>query len=309
MPSTLGLDHVGVGVADMERAVRFYGDLSFTDVAFDYTGPLPGMAAVTGREIERARVVMLRSANPSFLGSAAVKLVQVQDGAVPPLPAGIAWGQRGVCEVCVHVRDQPEFHRWLVETRGAPSLMAPVIADVPPTSASLSYVADPGGGKVELIEISPLSETWGGPSGPQGVNHAAFGVSDLERSIGFYRRLGFTGGFRVMDGDYNETMRSWYSAPAPRQHVMLLMSPIGGWLEPVQLDPPSADMRGHWGHLGAMDFGIGVRDLDRAVETQRASGVEFLCEPQTIAVDGGSWRYAYMKEPDGNYAALCEARY
>ena len=304
----LGLDHVGVGVADMAAAMRFYGDLSFTELAFDYTGPLPGMAAVAGREIETARVVMLRSNNPTSLGAAAIKLVQVQDVPVPPLPHGIAWGERGVCEVCIHVRDPSGFHRWLTEERGAPNLMSPVVAEATPTSASLSYVADPNGGKVELIELSPMAEGWPGPGGPQGVNHVAIGVSDMQASIEFYRHLGFVGTLMEMD-DYNEPMHPWYPGPPPRQHLVIRMSPYGGWLELVQLDPPSPDMRGDWGHLGAMDFGIGVRDLDLAVDRLRAAGVEFASEPRTIAVDGGSWRYAYMKEPDGNYAALCEARY
>lgn len=37
----LGLDHIGVGVADMDQAMRFYADLSFTEAAFDYTGRCP----------------------------------------------------------------------------------------------------------------------------------------------------------------------------------------------------------------------------------------------------------------------------
>ena len=304
----LGVDHIGVGVADMEAATRFYGDLSFTEVAFDYTGPLPGMQSVAGRDVEKARVVMLRSNNATALGSAAIKLVQVQDVAVPPLPEGIAWGERGVCEVCVHVRDQPELYRWLVEERGAPSLMTTFVSGAPPISASLAYVADPNGGKVEVIEWSPMVEGWPGPSGAQGVNHVAIGVSEIEHTVEFYRRLGFSGILFDIDGQY-EPMDPWYSGSPPRQHMMMLMSPHGAWVEPVQHDPPSPDMRGEWGHLGAMDFGLGVRDLDLAVKRLGGGGMEFLSEPQTVEVDGGSWRYAYIREPDGNYAALCESRY
>jgi catechol 2,3-dioxygenase-like lactoylglutathione lyase family enzyme len=306
--STLGLDHIGVGVTDMEASQRFYADLGFTEVAFDYSGPLPGLEHVAGRDVRQARVVMLRSANATPLGSAAVKLVQVQDVPVPPLPAGIAWGERGVCEVCVHVRDQPALHRWLVEERGAPALMDPVETELPPLKAGLSYVADPDGGKVELIEWSPMLHGWPGESGPQGVNHVAVGVSDMERSCSFYRQLGFTGNLFDLD-DYYEPMHPWFAGPPPRQHLRMLMGPHGGWIEPVQHEPPSPDMRGEWGHVGAMDFGLGVRDLDVAMRRMSDAGVEFLSPPQTIAVDDGSWRYAYFREPDGNYASLCEARF
>ena len=51
-----GLDHIGVGVSDMDASLGFYAELGFIDVAFDYTGPLPGLATVTGLEDdERAR--------------------------------------------------------------------------------------------------------------------------------------------------------------------------------------------------------------------------------------------------------------
>jgi Glyoxalase/Bleomycin resistance protein/Dioxygenase superfamily len=130
----------------------------------------------------------------------------------------------------------------------------------------------------------------------------------MQRSTEFYKRLGFSG--TLIDfKDYYEPMHPWFSGSPPRQHLRMVMSPNGGWLEPVEHDPPSADMRGEWGHVGAMDFGVGVRDLDLAVERLGAAGVEFLSQPQTIEVDGGVWRYVYVKEPDGNYASLCEARY
>ena len=68
-----------------------------------------------------------------------------------------------------------------------------------------------------------------------------------------------------------------------------------------------------YGDLGLAETSFGdagrVRDLDLAVRGLSAVGVEFVSEPQTIDVDGGLWRYAYRKEPDGNYTALCEARY
>ncbi len=43
-----GLDHIGLGVSDMAASMAFYGELGFDDLAFDYTGPLPGLSGVSG---------------------------------------------------------------------------------------------------------------------------------------------------------------------------------------------------------------------------------------------------------------------
>ena len=44
----LGVDHIGIGVSDMDASIAFYGGIGFTDIVFDYTGPLGGIAAVSG---------------------------------------------------------------------------------------------------------------------------------------------------------------------------------------------------------------------------------------------------------------------
>ena len=92
---SLGVDHIGVGVSDMERSLRFYADLGFTDVAFDCHTPLPGLGRVAGRGGVEAHVVMLRPSTPTPLGPAAVKLVQTTDAPPPPMPEGMGWGEPG----------------------------------------------------------------------------------------------------------------------------------------------------------------------------------------------------------------------
>ncbi len=305
-----GLDHIGVGVSNLNASRAFYTDLGFTDVAFDYTGPLPGLHAVTGHERTEAHVVYLRPGNPTVLGRASVKLVHLIDREPPPLPAGQAWGEPGICEVCVHVNGQKDFHLDLVR-RGHPALMEPNEADLEPyqTHCGLSYVADPDGAKIELIEWSTLEAGWPVEPGPQGVNHVAFGVADIEVTRRFYQNLGFTGQLFESDG-YFEPMHPWFHPRTPpRMRMMLLTSPLGGALEPVQHFPPSPDMRGGWGHLGTYEFGIGTRCIERAVEHLEKSGAKLSGDPVSIDLGGGaSWRYAYFRDPDDLYVCVTEVR-
>ncbi len=305
-----GLDHIGIGVSDMAASLAFYAELGFTDVAFDYTGPLPGLKSVTGFDDTEARVVYLRTANPTVLGRASVKLVQTTSRTPPAMPEGQAWGEPGICEVCVHVHGQADFFRNLV-ARGHTGLMEPNEADLPPyeTHCGLSYVADPDGAKIELIEWSTLEAGWPHPDGPHGVNHVAFGVADIERTRQFYAGLGFTGQLFESDG-YFEPMHPWFHPRTPpRQKMTLLTSPLGGALEPVQHFPPSPDMRGEWGHLGTYEFAVGSRCLEVALDHLDRSGIPLVGEPATIDLgDGATWRYAYFRDPDDLYVCITEVR-
>jgi catechol 2,3-dioxygenase-like lactoylglutathione lyase family enzyme len=306
----VGLDHIGIGVSDMTASLEFYAELGFTDVAFDYEGRLPGLSAITGYDDTEARVVFLRTGNPTVLGRASIKLVQLTDRTPPPAPEGQAWGEPGICEVCVHVNGQSDFYRDLV-ARGHTGLMEPNESDLPPyqTHCGLSYVADPDGAKIELIEWSTLEAGWPVEPGPQGVNHVAFGVADLERTRDFYRRLGFTGRLFESDG-YFEPMHPWFHPRTPpRQRMTLLTSPFGGALEPVQHFPPSPDMRGEWGHLGTYEFAVGARCIDSAIEHLAAADIALVGDPVTIDLGGGAtWRYAYFQDPDDLYVCVTEVR-
>ena len=79
-----GVDHVGVGVGDMDEGIAFYGRVGFSDVLFDWTGDVPGTEALTGGSRRRARVAMLSNPGATPIGPGRVKLVQVLDGDGPP---------------------------------------------------------------------------------------------------------------------------------------------------------------------------------------------------------------------------------
>lgn len=308
----LGVDHIGIGVSDVEASLAFYAGLGFVDVVFDYTGPLGGLEQVSGHDATEARVVYLRSANPTVLGRSGIKLVQIVSRPQPPLPDGFAYGEPGICEVCIHVKDYVEFHERLMAA-GHRELMAPndQVLDPYQTHCGLSYVEDPDGAKIEFIEWSSLESGWPYEPGPQGVNHVAFGITDAARTEEFYRRLGFTSKLFDMAG-VNEPMNPWFEAVGrtpPSQRMMLLMSPHGGALEPVEQTPAGPDMRGEWGHLGTFEFSIGARNLDLAIEHLASVDVPLVGEPVEIRTDGGrTWRYAYFRDPDDLYVSVTEVR-
>ena len=79
-----GVDHVGVGVGDMDEGVAFYGRVGFSDVLFDYTGEVPGTDAFTGATPRRARVAMLSNPDATPVGPGRIKLVQSSTATARP---------------------------------------------------------------------------------------------------------------------------------------------------------------------------------------------------------------------------------
>jgi catechol 2,3-dioxygenase-like lactoylglutathione lyase family enzyme len=303
MTTFRGVDHVGVGVADMDAALRFYGQVGFGDVLFDYTGDVPGPD-------RRARVVMLANPGATPIGPGRIKLVQVLDGdGPPPAPAGGGWGELGICEICLHARGVEGVHRQLVAA-GAESLMEPLDAAVDPHDVSLdiAYVADPWQGKLELIEWTGLWKSLPGGPRAEGVNHVAFGVADIDRTRAFYEQLGFTE-MLFESTEFFDPMAPWYPGEPPGQHMIMLLSAQGAGIEPVVLDPPGPDLRGEWGHIGPFEFAVGVGNLEQGVARLADLAVELRGAPQTLDVGTGEWRYAYFRDPDDLYVSIVEARY
>jgi catechol 2,3-dioxygenase-like lactoylglutathione lyase family enzyme len=306
-----GVDHVGVGVGDIDTGLDFYRRIGFSNVLFDYTGEVPGTDVFTGSEPRRARVAMLANPDASPIGPGRIKLIQLIDGTgPPPAPTGQAWGEVGVCELCLHVRGVRAMHDHLVSEAGATSLMTPRNGSVLPHDISLdiAYVADPWGCKIEMIEWTGLWQGLPGEPRTEGVNHVAFGVADIDATRAFYTRLGFTE-MLFESTEFFEPMAPWYERALPDQHMLMLLSAQGAGIEPCRLTPLGPDCRGEWGHLGAMEFAIGVSNLERACEALHTAGVGLLGKPQTLDVGTGEWRYAYLIDPDGLYVSLVEPRF
>jgi catechol 2,3-dioxygenase-like lactoylglutathione lyase family enzyme len=305
-----GVAYAGIGVSDMEQSLPFYQDeLGFKEIAFDYSGSLPGLEKITNKPETNARVVMLRNPKVGPMGLGMIELVQLLPPDKPePIPEGGTWGEIGVGEISVHVRGHKKIHDELVE-KGWKCTVAAGTGEVPPTNApvNFSYISGPDEAKIELIEWTSLSDDLGAGPGIEGLNHVEFGVSDMDKSMIFYKSLGFT----ELLMDYKgvmEDMASFFPEPF-EQRVVILLNYHGCGIEPVQNFPSTKDLRGAWGHLGPMEFAIGVNNLEKACEELNKKGIELLCDPQSIDVSSGEWKYAYIVEPDNNYVSLVEARF
>jgi len=314
-----GVNNVGIGVSDIDKSLEFYGGLlGFKEVLFDYTGSLPGMDKITGKAETKARVVMLKNQNTGPLGLGMIKLVQLlpPDKAEPcTILESTLWGDIGLLEICFNTRVSAEQVFAELWKQGVEAVVTPVTASFPPSAYGtvnnrFAYIKGPDNDLVELIDWQ-MCQSLGTEPLVEGLNHVGIGVSNMETSMKFYRELGFTELIFDSWGINQYKMATMFPPNPPKIRAAMMANFNGAWIEPVQLQPPykPTPFKKAWGHLGPMEFAIGVTNLEKACDTLQRKGIKFLSPPQTVEVSSGQWKYAYLLEPDNLYVSLIEPRY
>lgn len=132
-----------------------------------------------------------------------------------------------------------------------------------------------------------------------GVNHTSFTVSDMERSVAFYRDvLGMTViSDREVDTPFAETVSG---IPGARFRVVYLEAG-GDRLELIKYySPPGKPLNSRTCDTGSAHLAFFVPDLKKAYQELKAKGVSFRSEP--LRVGGGPNKdrlTVYFTDPDG----------
>lgn len=141
------------------------------------------------------------------------------------------------------------------------------------------------------------------------MNHTGFVVSNMERSLEFYRDVL---GLRVqremvMDGDIVSRLTGFDNA---RVHIAYLGNDMRHAIELVQfLEPPVTGWsRPPRNRVGTAHLGLIVDDVDEMYEELSGRGMEFVNPPalRPDAVYPWARKVCYVYDPDGNMLELLE---
>src|SRR5215212_1871471 len=146
----------------------------------------------------------------------------------------------------------------------------------------------------------------------RGVHHTGIVVSDLERSVAWYREvLGLE--LLTEPGPVAEGPELSAGLGVPGAALRIATFDVGGdVLELLEYVAPASpvDRPLPQNALGSHHVGFRVDDIRATYGELRAKGVEFLSPPQ--AIDEGilaGWRWAYFHDPDGITLELVEVAY
>jgi len=132
--------------------------------------------------------------------------------------------------------------------------------------------------------------------------HLAINTTDLDRSLAFYKRLGFN--VLADRSVVNEKVKEAFMVPSGDLrfiHLRLGDSEDGTLLDIVEWhDPETAPGfdRPQQHQRGLTRFAVLTDDTQRVYDELSADGVEFLTEPTTVMTPDGGWKVALLVDPD-----------
>jgi catechol 2,3-dioxygenase-like lactoylglutathione lyase family enzyme len=234
----LGVDAIGMTVADADRSVDFYSRvLHFTKVSDrEFSGE--EIEAAKGLFGARARVVRMR------LGKEEIELTQYLAPEGKPFPQGTRANDRWFQHIAIIVRDMDKAYAELRQHNVRHASSGPqTLPDWNKNAGGIKafYFRDPDGHFLELLQFpADKGETrWHRPGNELylGIDHTAITVADTDRSIRFYRDdLGFiVAGTSENYGPEQERLNNVFGA---RLRITALRPPSGPKIELLEYLAP-----------------------------------------------------------------------
>lgn len=292
-----GVHHIAVGIRNLETMRAFYRDVLGLNRVF---GEYPDT-----EHVEMAEVV--RDPHPAFAplllyqeaGGIVIELVRMTNPPPRPIRRDFRYGDIGVNKFSILVSDVDELAR---ELKGRINFCSgPKSGQIPGWGGyRFVHARDPEGNLIEFFssENLPVKGLFGG------VQWVGVSVTDLDRSIAFYRKYGgldkvfipthesYSGQVDEISGGKSTGVRS----------CVLAGRPGGGMVELFEVSQPhgrSIPFAARWGDYGYLQVCfIGEGAMSEMAADLEGAGLEFLCQP-TIMGDEPPGSFVYLKDPDG----------
>ncbi len=291
-----GVDHVGIGVKNVQTMREFYGTiLGFTEVF----GEMPEEDHPPMHTLLRTSPVILSAVqlnNPT--GGIFVALFRKTSPIPRPVRKNFRYGDIGLNKVTIAVSDVDRTYSDFRERVAFCS--APKTADIPHRGKyRFVYCKDPEGNLVEFAS----GETVDRKTGMGGARCIGIGVSDLDRSKAFYREFlqfdrivienheAFSGLVDEVSGAVGTQVRSCVLANEGR-----------GMVELLEVSKPrgrSIPFGVQWGDFGYLQVCLYGDDIDFMANYCTAVDMDFLAPPQIIDDPEHPGGFMYISDPDG----------
>jgi catechol 2,3-dioxygenase-like lactoylglutathione lyase family enzyme len=227
-----------------------------------------------------------------------VELVQMHTPVPRSIRKDIRFGDIGVNKLTTAVADVEEFY---AGNRNRLSFVsAPKSATIPQLGEyGFVFARDPEGNLLEFASSSGVKN--------ERMCSLGVGVTDLERSLGFYQR--YLGYDTVVSGPHDgfSGLVDEISGSRGTQVLScaLANSNGGNMLELYEVSRPrgrSVPLNAMWGDFGMLELAHACDDIHTLTEHFLSEGIESIHRPRSTRIKGeatGTYWYVYFRDPDG----------
>ena len=297
-----GIQQVGIGVCDAETAMHTYKHLFGMDVLiFDDVANASLMTQYTGNQEYKRRAILTMN----LQGGGGFEIWQFLDR-IPTKMGSIQLGDLGIYAAILKSTDIFESHKRLSAIAGL------TVSDLEDCYSGINYfyVTDTDGRSFKIIPSFDWFQKKKYDLG--GVVGAVIGVSDMEKSIHFYKSiLGLdTILYDFTSTENNENFRKvglFKRATGKGAFNKLLGNVTVELVQNLSRKSSKIYEERYWGDCGFIHLCFDVNSMDDLKKHVESQGLHFSVDSNnTFAMDNASGRFCYIEDPDGTLIELVE---
>lgn len=304
-----GIQQVGIGTRDVHTSWKWYRQhFGFDTPVFNEEAEAPLMTRYTGGESQSRHAILAMNLN----GGGGMEIWQFKSR-TPVSPSGFSLNQTGILVTRLKCQTADTARKAMNGHRG----VNPMVQD--PVGKPAFSVTDPFGNAFIVAESDNFFRKKHTVYG--GIEGVVIGVSDMQRSLDFYRnvlemdnivydRTGVFEDFKHLEGG-DQTFHRVRITPSKR-HRGAFSEVFGDfYIELIEVKSQSAgDHRFEdrfWGDPGFIHLCFDVNEMGRIKTRAEKMGSPFTIDSgETFSMGEAAGRFAYLEDPDGTLIELVE---
>lgn len=314
-----GIQHIGIGVKDRERAFDFYSNaLGFSVPISKHTGSCNGMIPILGKNEYRNVVISL---NP--FGGGLVEIFQYTSKAPVPIPKRVDFSYNGYLFYGLITRNIEKSLNIVINHGGEVITQPTSFTPMKNYNWRTVVYKDRDGIYGILLEYPKRSIGYGnGHARVSGIEYVAVGVSDLKRSTEFYSQVL---NYNQIIYEYEGECPEWdeiFGKGRKIKRVLLRRSRKaqgvfrhflrGGMIELIEAEGNKGrhNYEGRkWGDIGLMEICFDVTNVEKTIEEVARNGNEIVIPPHSQDMGMNTHAtFAYIKDPDGSLVEFADIK-
>jgi catechol 2,3-dioxygenase-like lactoylglutathione lyase family enzyme len=312
-----GIQHIGIGVKNRKKSYGFYNNaLGFSAPLSKHSGTCSGVVPIIGKDELRDVIIPL---NP--YGGAAIEIFQYTSKTPVSIPQEVDFSFNGFLFYGLKVKSIERCLDVIKKFGGTIISHSNLFTPKAEQLWKTAVFQDPDGIYGVLLEY-PGNNMGYGNGRPKigGIEYIAVGVSNLKKSIDFYKGiLGYDEVVYTYEGSCPEwddlfgkgkkikraLLKRGKKPQGKFRHFLK-----GGMIELIETE----DNKGKhnydgrkWGDIGFMEISFDVTDVQSTLESMIKKGAELIVPPfkQDMGMNTSA-TFAYIKDPDGSKLELVE---